>query len=129
MSCCIELWKAKCLKRGDTTRERIIWFPFDITDCTFLMQFRKIMMGQNTNPVAFSWATGNPVGSQFVRSEDDDYVEDEVTYMAIKMDAQAIDVEPSMYVSDMQMTEADGTTIRTLFDVELKIVEDYSREA
>lgn len=123
MSCCIDIWEIKCLKRGDTTREKFIYFPFDITDCSFKMNFKKAMIGLNTNDVAFGWSTSE---ATILRSEDDDYTEGDVNYMAIKIVEQKIEVEPAVYVSDFEMTLSDGETVNTLFDITLKIVEDYS---
>lgn len=123
MSCCVDVWEMKCLKRGDTTKEKLIGIAYDITDCTFLMQFKKAKVGLNDNIFEFDWSS---LKNNIVRSEADDYTENGVDYMVIKILPQKIDVEPGLYVSDLEMTLADGTTVNTLFDVNLKIVEDYS---
>jgi len=112
---CLHNWNIKCLKKGDTFKEKLITFPFSITGCTFLMQFRKDATGPNTNPVAFEW-----------KSEDDSFEIDGADDKILIMKKKDIDVEPFAYVSDFQITYPNGD-VETLFNAKIEIVEDYSR--
>lgn len=112
---CLKTWEIRCIKRGDTFKAKRITLPFDITDCTFLMQFRKIAIGVNPNEVAFEWS-----------SADNSFIIDDAPNGVLIMNKKVIDVEPSSYVSDFQITRANGD-IETLYNAIIPIIEDFSR--
>jgi hypothetical protein len=114
---CLKTWEMKCHKKGDTRKANVLTFPFDITGMTFLMQFRLSEIGINNNPVAFEWS-----------SADGSFEITEVGAIESKllMKKQLIEVEQGFYVSDLQMTQPNGD-VETYFNVEISIVEDYSR--
>lgn len=110
---CLKTWEIKCLKKGDTFKAKVLTFPFDITGKSFLMQFRKAEIGPNENPVAFEWSTAD--GTFEISSP-----------TTLLMKKKLIDVESSLYISDLQMILADGDK-ETLFNAKIVIEEDYSR--
>lgn len=112
---CLKTWDIGCHKNRDTFKAKVITFPFDITDNTFVMQFRKAEIGVNNNPVAFFWSTS-----------DDSFEITDAVNGVLQMKKQVIDVEQGLYVSDIQRTLPNGD-IETLFDAKIKIVEDISR--
>lgn len=110
---CLKAWDIVCLKKGDTFKAKIITFPYDITGMTFLMQFRKAEIGTNNNPVAFEWTT-------------DDNSFEITSSTTLLMNKKVIEVEQGFYVSDFQQTRVNGDK-ETLFDANIKIIEDISR--
>lgn len=112
---CLKTWEMKCIKRGDTFKAKFITFPFDITGCTFLMQFRLSTIGVNSNVVAFEWS-----------SADSSFTIDDAPNGVLKMNKKVMDFAPNFYVSDLQITRANGD-IETLFNAKQEITEDYSR--
>ena len=112
---CLQTWKINCHKKGDTFKAKLITLPFDITDCTFLMQFRKIMVGVNTNDVAFEWS-----------SSDNSFIIDDAVNGILFMNKKLIDVEVGSYVSDFQITRANGD-IETLYNAIIQIEDSISR--
>lgn len=112
---CLKTWEIKCLKKGDTFKAKVITLPFDITDRTFIMQFRKAEIGSNNNPVAFEWNSG-----------DGSFEITDAEAGKLLMKKQIIEVESGAYVSDFQMTLPNGD-IDTLYDAKIKIIEDISR--
>lgn len=115
---CLKLWDIHCLKKGDTFKAKIITFPFDITEFTFLMQFRKAEIGDvnNENVVAFEW-----------KMSDDSFEITDAINGKLKMNKKVIDSEQGLYVSDLQVTYPNGD-IETMFDASIKIIEDISRQ-
>jgi len=112
---CLKTWDIGCHKKSDTLKAKVLTFPFDITDNTFLMQFRKATIGVNENPVVFEWSTA-----------DDSFEITDAINGVLQMKKKVINVEQGLYVSDLQRTLPNGD-IETLFDVKIKIVEDISR--
>ncbi len=112
---CLKTWEIKCIKRGDTFKAKFITFPFDITDCTFLMQFRLSTIGINSNIVAFEWS-----------SADDSFIIDDAANGILLMNKKDMDFDPNFYVSDLQINRANGD-IETLFNAKIEITQDYSR--
>jgi len=112
---CLKTWDIGCLKKGDTFKSKIITLPFDITDRTFLMQFRKAEIGDNNNLVAFEW-----------KMDDDSFEITDAAEGKLSMKKKLIEVPQGLYVSDFQMTLPNGD-IETLFDAKIKIIEDISR--
>jgi hypothetical protein len=110
---CLPNWNIHCLTANDTFKAKILTIPFDITGCTFLMQFRVFKNGINNNPVAFEW-----------KSLDDSF---EITGTnTLLMHKKDIEVEQNIYVSDFQVTRLNGD-IETLFTAKLEITQDISR--
>lgn len=112
---CLKLWKLKCIKQRDTMKAKVLTFPFDITGCTFLMQFRKYNFEVNDNPVVFEWT-----------SDDDSFLITDLVLMKVTMEKKPMDFPPDKYISDFQITYPNGD-VETLFDAELIITQDYSR--
>lgn len=112
---CLKTWDLKCIKRGDTLKEKILTFPFDINGCTFLMQFRKYDFQVNDNPVVFEW-----------KSEDDSFEIIDSVLMKLNMEKKIMEFEPDKYISDFQITYPNGD-VETLFEATLIITKDYSR--
>jgi hypothetical protein len=112
---CLDTWKMKCHKKGDTRKANVITFPFDITGMTFLMQFRKAEIGSNNNPVSFGWS-----------SADDSFEITDAAEGRLLMKKKIIEVQQGVYISDLQITRSNGD-IETYFNAEISIVEDYSR--
>lgn len=112
---CLKTWQMKCLKRGDTLKAKVITIPFDITGCTFLMQFRKATIGANENEVAFEW-----------KSSDDSFEITDAVNGKLLMKKKKIEVDFSIYDSDFQITYANGD-VETLFNAKIEVKEDYSR--
>jgi len=118
---CIPTWNIKDHFSGDTFKAKILTLqlddetPIDITGCTFLMQFRKEKIGVNDNPVAFEWS-----------SEDDSFEITDAENGKLQMNKKVITADFGNYVSDLQMTLANGD-IQTLFSAKMKIIQDISR--
>lgn len=113
---CLKTWEMKCIKRGNTFKAKFLTFPFDITDCTFLMQFRLSTIGINSNAVAFSWS-----------SSDNSFEIFDAPNGKLLMDKKDMDFEPNFYVSDLQVTRANGD-IETFFNAKIEITQDFSRQ-
>lgn len=112
---CLKTWEMKCHKKGDTRKANVITIPYDITGMSFLMQFRLAEIGTNDNPVAFEWSTAD--GSFEITDGPNG---------KLLMKKQIVEVEQGFYVSDLQMTLSNGD-VETLFNANIRIVEDYSR--
>jgi hypothetical protein len=112
---CLKTWEMKCIKRGDTFKAKTITFPFNITGCTFLMQFRKSEIGVNTNDVAFEW-----------KSSDNSFQITNAANGVLLMNKKVMNFEPNFYVSDLQITRANND-IETLFNAKIEITQDISR--
>jgi hypothetical protein len=106
---CLKTWEMKCIKRGDTFKAKTITFPFNITGCTFLMQFRKSEIGVNTNDVAFEW-----------KSSDNSFQITNAANGVLLMNKKVMNFEPNFYVSDLQITRANND-IETLFNAKIEI--------
>lgn len=94
--------------KGDTFNSRKITFPFDITNIEIEMQF-KLRAGAQTN---FYWSTTNGTFEKISTTE-------------IIMKSRILNYAPNNYVSDMQLTYANGTVI-TQIKASLKIVQDIT---
>lgn len=112
---CLKTWEIKCYTNGDTFKDKVITLPFDITDCSFLMQFRKSEIAVNDNPVAFEWSTND---NTFEITDAENGV--------LLMKKRIIDSDVGMYDSDFQITYPNGD-IETLFKAKLLINQDISR--
>lgn len=117
---CTPLWEMKDHFRNDTFKEKLITLtndddtPIDITDCTFLMQFRKAEIGENTNPVSFFWS-----------SADNSFEIEDAENGVLKMNKKVISAGPNVYVSDFQITYANGD-VETLFKLKINVIQDIS---
>jgi len=112
---CIQTWTMKDHFSGDTFKDKIFTFPFDITGCTFLMQFRKAKVGVNDNLVSFEW-----------KSSDGSFEITDAENGKLLMKKQVVTAEFGLYVSDLQMTKLNGD-IETLFNAKLNVIQDISR--
>lgn len=112
---CLKTWEMKCIKRGDTFKAKTITLPFDITGCTFLMQFRKSEIGVNNNEVAFEW-----------KSSDNSFQISDSANGVVLMNKKVMSFAPNFYVSDFQITRENGD-IETLFNAKIEITQDISR--
>lgn len=120
MSKCNQLWQMKDHVSGDTFKEKIITLkndndtPIDITDCTFLFEFRKAKIGLNDNPVSFFWSSSDN-SIEIVDAENGQ----------LKLNKQNISVDPSDYVSDFQITYANED-VETLFNAKIRVIQSIS---
>jgi hypothetical protein len=120
MSTCSQIWEMKDHFSGDTFKEKIITLkndddtPIDITDCTFLFQFRKAKIGLNDNPVSFFWSSSDD-SIEIVDAENGE----------LKLNKKIISVDPTDYVSDFQITYANGD-VETLFSAKIRVIQSIS---
>lgn len=113
---CINTTDLKCFVNNDTYKAKLITLPFDVTDHSFLVQFRKQTIGENNNPVAFEWSTADNT-IEFVDAENGE----------IKLlKKEALSVEIGTYIGDFQMTKPNGD-IETLFRLRQEVIQDISR--
>jgi hypothetical protein len=96
--------------KGDTTKNKQITFGFDLTNAQIELQFKTQI---NSKP-SFSWST---LDNSIVLT---DAINGKVTLMP-----KVIDVAPSTYMYDCQVTLSDGT-ITTYFGGEMIIEQDIT---
>lgn len=105
----IPVWKIKPHIKGDTFTSRKITFPFDITTCGIDMQFRQVANSR----VYFFWSTENDTFEKINTTQ-------------IIMKSRILDEQQGVYVSDLQITFADGT-VKTYLNATLQMITDITR--
>jgi len=98
--------------KGDTFNSRNFTFPFVITGCEILMQFRLKSISANLNPVAFEW-----------KSNDDTFEIINSTQAIMKF--RILDVPIGKYEYDLQIKFTDGI-VYTYFKGDLIITKEIS---
>ena len=104
----IPTWTIKNHIKGNTFNAREITFPFDITNCRIDMQFRK----QANDTIVFAWST-----------EDNTF--DKISTTKIVMNQRILDVQPAVYISDLQVIFQNENVI-TYFKVRLEVEQDIT---
>ena len=94
--------------KGDTFNSREITFPFDITNVKIQMQFK---LKANTQTI-FLWSTENNTFEK-------------ISATKVIMKSRILDFPVNNYVSDMQLTFANGV-VNTTLRANLKIVQDIT---
>lgn len=104
----IQTWTIRPHIKGDLFNNRKITFPFNITNCKVDMQFKQ----SASNMPVFSWSTED---ATFEKNGD-----------SVIMKSRILDFTAGNYISDLQVTFADGT-VQTYFKANLQILQDITR--